>query len=1016
MGGGGVTDIDECQNGPVCQQNAVCLNVPGSFRCECKPGYRQTSTQQCVDRNECVENPNICSPGQCIDLVGSYRCICPNGFKSTPDLCIDVDECERQPCGNGTCKNTIGSYNCLCYPGFQLSHNNDCIDTDECTSLRGLCRNGNCINTLGSFACVCLDGYSLSPDGRSCVDINECAINPGTCDPGTCQNLEGSYRCICPSGYYLKDDRCEDIDECSQSPEICIFGKCVNAPGSFRCECPEGFQLSSSGKRCVDIRVNYCYTKFENGRCLTPKPLNTTKSICCCSGMPGQGWGDPCEICPSVDDAAYKVLCPSPGKSHSIDDTAVDVDECTQNPGICRNGHCINTDGTFRCECSFGYTLDFTGINCRDINECEQGNPCGNGTCTNVEGAFECSCDEGFEPGPMMSCEDINECSQNPLLCAFRCVNTVGSYECKCPAGYVLRDDLRMCRDQNECEEGLDDCASRGMSCKNLIGTYVCICSPGYTRQPGAETCTDLNECASKPGVCENGRCENTIGSYRCICNQGFSPSPSRTECIDQRLGLCFAEALQTLCQIRSSTGVEVSRSECCCGGGRGWGEQCLLCPLPGTTQYRKLCPQGPGITTDGRDVDECKVVVDVCKNGQCVNTKGSFTCVCKLGYTTDITGTQCVDVDECLQAPKPCNFICKNTDGGYLCSCPRGYLLQEDGKSCRDLDECSTKQHNCQFLCVNTIGGFTCKCPPGFTQHHTACIDNNECASEPEMCGPNGVCQNSPGSFSCECQRGFTLDTSGHQCEDTDECVGNHRCQHGCQNLIGGYRCSCPDGYLQHYQWNQCVDQNECENTQVCAGASCVNTLGSFRCVCPSGFSFRKLFGGCHDDDECGSAHQPCTYGCSNTDGGYMCGCPPGYMRAGQGSLSTMLILSSLQDDLDEVGLASVDVDDTLQLHFNISTLTSEDHIIDFIPALSTLENQLSYTIDNDEGLFHMTQKDGISYLHISKKKPLHTGEYYIQIRSQPVSETHSGNLESDYVSEQLGDALLMKVQIVLH
>lgn len=40
--------------------------------------------------------------------------------------------------------------------------------------------------------------------------------------------------------------------------------------------------------------------------------------------------------------------------------------------------------------------------------------------------------------------------------------------------------------------------------------------------------------------------------------------------------------------------------------------------------------------------------------------------------------------MDECIQAPKPCNFICKNTEGSYLCSCPRGYLLQEDGKSCR--------------------------------------------------------------------------------------------------------------------------------------------------------------------------------------------------------------------------------------------------------------------------------------------------------------------------------------------
>ncbi len=114
---------------------------------------------------------------------------------------------------------------------------------------------------------------------------------------------------------------------------------------------------------------------------------------------------------------------------------------------------------------------------------------------------------------------DINECSQNPLLCAFRCINTVGSYECRCPAGYVLREDRRMCKgkdhsfsvthththghvwtlllcssDQNECEEGLDDCASRGMTCKNLIGTYMCICAPGYTRQPNRDSCVGEHE------------------------------------------------------------------------------------------------------------------------------------------------------------------------------------------------------------------------------------------------------------------------------------------------------------------------------------------------------------------------------------------------------------------------------------------------------------------------------------------------------------------------------------------
>ncbi|XP_073320826.1 fibrillin-1 isoform X2 [Pagrus major] len=1063
-------DIDECQNGPVCQQNAACLNMPGSYRCECKAGYRFTPTGQCLDRNECSENPAVCNPGQCIDTLGSYRCICPNGYKTTRDqsMCVDVDECERQPCGNGTCKNTVGSYNCLCYPGFQNSHNSDCIDVDECSTQRGLCRNGQCMNTVGGFLCMCHDGYELTLDGRLCADINECAVNPGTCGAGTCLNLDGSYRCICPPGYYLHEETCEDIDECSQSPEICTFGTCSNTEGSFICLCPEGFVVSASGRRCLDIRVNYCYTKFENGRCQAPKPQNTSKDACCCSPMPGQGWGDPCEICPSKTDEAYPLLCPNTGYQRGEDDGPKDIDECLNDP--CINGQCINTDGAFRCECPMGYRLDISGVRCEDTNECDIGNPCGNGTCTNVIGGFECACDDGFEPGPMMTCEDINECAQNPLLCAFRCVNVVGSYECKCPTGYVLREDRRMCKDQNECEDGIDDCASRGMTCKNLIGTYMCICSPGYTRHPSGDGCIDLNECTAKPGICKNGRCENTVGSYRCRCDQGFVANPTQTECIDNREGFCFTEVLTTLCQMTSSNRNLVTKSECCCDGGRGWGTNCELCPLPGTTQYKKMCPQGPGYTTDGRDIDECRVMGNLCKNGQCINNLGSYSCTCKPGYTTDISGTLCVDVDECIQAPKPCNFICKNTEGGYLCSCPRGYILQEDGKSCRDLDECSTKQHNCQFLCVNTIGGFTCKCPPGFTQHHTACIDNNECASDPNLCGSNGVCQNTPGSFNCDCQRGFSLDPNAQTCEDMDECDGNHRCQHGCQNLVGGYRCSCPQGYLQHYQWNQCVDENECLNSQICGGASCHNTLGSFRCLCPTGFNYEQGGGGCTDVNECSTSQNPCKFGCSNTDGGYLCGCPPGYFRAGQGHCVTGLGFSggssagqggevddnslspeacyeckingypkkgrkrrstnSTQEDpledmqlTEVVSLASVDIEDTLQIHLNISDLSNRDHILEFTPALSTLSDHVRYSIDygNDEGYFKINQREGVSYLHLSKKKALSPGAYSLQISSLPLyRKKELAELEDrhdkDYLTGQLGDVLKMRVQIILH
>lgn len=79
-----------------------------------------------------------------------------------------------------------------------------------------------------------------------------------------------------------------------------------------------------------------------------------------------------------------------------------DLDECALMPHICDGGDCVNTDGSFRCDCPMGYVLDNTGRKCIDENECiSSSNICGNGTCSNVVGGFECSCSDGFAPGPM---------------------------------------------------------------------------------------------------------------------------------------------------------------------------------------------------------------------------------------------------------------------------------------------------------------------------------------------------------------------------------------------------------------------------------------------------------------------------------------------------------------------------------------------------------------------------------------------------------------------------------------
>jgi len=37
-----------------------------------------------------------------------------------------------------------------------------------------------------------------------------------------------------------------------------------------------------------------------------PKAFNTTKAKCCCSKMPGEGWGDPCELCPKEEEGTHQ--------------------------------------------------------------------------------------------------------------------------------------------------------------------------------------------------------------------------------------------------------------------------------------------------------------------------------------------------------------------------------------------------------------------------------------------------------------------------------------------------------------------------------------------------------------------------------------------------------------------------------------------------------------------------------------------------------------------------------------
>ncbi|NXH19948.1 NID2 protein, partial [Bucco capensis] len=128
--GRGCQDVDECVEGlSQCGPFTLCLNVPGTYRCECRSGYRPAEDgQTCVPvapaRDPCEDGSHPCGPrerARCLPRAGGHAaCECLPGYSGDGIDCSDVDECAENPCHPAaTCYNTPGSFSCQCQPGYE---------------------------------------------------------------------------------------------------------------------------------------------------------------------------------------------------------------------------------------------------------------------------------------------------------------------------------------------------------------------------------------------------------------------------------------------------------------------------------------------------------------------------------------------------------------------------------------------------------------------------------------------------------------------------------------------------------------------------------------------------------------------------------------------------------------------------------------------------------------------------------------------------------------------------------
>ncbi|XP_016873569.1 signal peptide, CUB and EGF-like domain-containing protein 2 isoform X4 [Homo sapiens] len=350
-----------------------------------------------------------------------------------------------------------------------------------------------------------------------------------------------------------------------------------------------------------------------------------------------------------------------------------DVDECAQGLDDCHaDALCQNTPTSYKCSCKPGYQGE--GRQCEDIDEC--GNELNGGCvhdCLNIPGNYRCTCFDGFMLAhDGHNCLDVDECLENNGGCQHTCVNVMGSYECCCKEGFFLSDNQHTCIHRSE--EGLS-CMNKDHGCSHICkeaprGSVACECRPGFELAKNQRDC--ILTCNHGNGGCQHS-CDDTADGPECSCHPQYKMHTDGRSCLE-----------------REDTVLEVTESN--------------------TTSV-----------VDGDKRVKRRLLMETCavNNGgcdrTCKDTSTGVHCSCPVGFTLQLDGKTCKDIDECQTRNGGCDHFCKNIVGSFDCGCKKGFKLLTDEKSCQDVDECSLDR-TCDHSCINHPGTFACACNRGYT------------------------------------------------------------------------------------------------------------------------------------------------------------------------------------------------------------------------------------------------------------------------------------------------------------
>ncbi|KAM4856503.1 adhesion G protein-coupled receptor E5 isoform X1 [Urocitellus parryii] len=284
----------------------------------------------------------------------------------------------------------------------------------------------------GSQACA-----PWCPLNSECVSATACRCKPGFASSST-------------EIFTNPLEICDDINECVPPMKVSCgkLADCQNVEGSYYCMCSPGYELLSGGTNFTNASENTCQAAAGTSPALSGDHRGSAT--------------------PGTHSGPQATMDPGTQSGNSGGRRLEDVDECKQNPRICK----------------------------------------GRSTCTNTQGSYTCQCLPGFEPNPKdpKLCTDVNECTsgQNPCHKSTHCLNQVGGYQCRCRPGWKPipgspnGPNSTVCEDMDECSSGQHQC-HQSTICTNTLGSYQCHCRPGWELIPGSVNGRNSTICKVKP-------------------------------------------------------------------------------------------------------------------------------------------------------------------------------------------------------------------------------------------------------------------------------------------------------------------------------------------------------------------------------------------------------------------------------------------------------------------------------------------------------------------------------------